>query len=128
MMHSESSMVVTAAEKTGASETLVLEVFSGVSTRKTYTLGTGAMIGSDTSVDVSLDDYWVASRHARIRVDASGRIWISDLGSTYGTYVNGQRIASEVRLYDGDRIRFGFRSVGRFSCTSAGADPNYKVN
>jgi predicted component of type VI protein secretion system len=127
-MHSDSISVVSGVEKAGAAETLLLAVVSGIAAGKTFALGTGGVIGSDLSVDVAIDEHWISSRHARIRVDADGRTWLADLGSTYGTYVNGEWIGDEVRLRDGDKIRFGFASAVRFFCTSLAADPDCWLN
>lgn len=48
----------------------------------------------------------VSRRHAEIRWD--GRNWfLTDLGSSYGTFLNEQRVASPQELSFGDMIRFG---------------------
>ena len=43
--------------------------------------------------------------HARISL-AEGTVWLEDLGSTNGTYVNGRRVDSKVKLTSGDKLRF----------------------
>ena len=48
----------------------------------------------------------VSRRHAEIQV-SSGDILISDLGSTNGTFVNGERIDQPRTLRDGDEVRIG---------------------
>ncbi|HVZ48906.1 MAG TPA: trypsin-like peptidase domain-containing protein [Gemmatimonadaceae bacterium] len=48
----------------------------------------------------------VSSRHAEVRV-AGDRATLHDLGSTNGTYVNGQRVTGERALSDGDVLSFG---------------------
>jgi pSer/pThr/pTyr-binding forkhead associated (FHA) protein len=54
-------------------------------------------------------DEYVSRRHAVLEVDRAGRAWIRDLGSTNGTYVNGERIEphTKVPLEPGDRVRLG---------------------
>jgi len=47
----------------------------------------------------------VSRKHARIQMQAD-QIWIEDLGSTNGTFVDGERVTS-AELYDGARIRLG---------------------
>ena len=58
------------------------------------------------SVDVVLDDPGVSRRHAAVRA-FGGQITVEDLGSSNGTYVNGESIRSEVELADGDEIQVG---------------------
>jgi len=48
----------------------------------------------------------VSRHHARIDVDGP-RLWIEDLGSKNGTFVNGERIQNRVALKEGDQIVFG---------------------
>jgi S1-C subfamily serine protease len=53
--------------------------------------------------DVDLD---VSTRHAELR--RTGDAWsVHDLGSTNGTFVNGERVTAGRRLAEGDTIRFG---------------------
>jgi predicted component of type VI protein secretion system len=69
------------------------------------TLQAGATIGRE-GCDVNLMDPEVSRRHATIR-DQGGSLGIEDLGSTNGTYVNGQRITVVTVLSDGDTVRLG---------------------
>jgi pSer/pThr/pTyr-binding forkhead associated (FHA) protein len=63
-------------------------------------------LGSDTSNDVTIDEAAVSSLHCVLQHFPAG--WsIRDLGSRNGTFVNGERIASERALRDGDEIRLG---------------------
>ena len=75
------------------------------------------VLGRDNSADVILDDPGISRRHTEIRVTSDGPHLVAsirDLGSTNGTFVNGDRITSQ-HLADGDRI-----SVGRTSLTYRG--------
>ena len=75
------------------------------------------VLGRDNTADVILDDPGISRRHTEIRVTSDGPHLVAsirDLGSTNGTFVNGERIASQ-HLADGDRI-----SVGRTSLTYRG--------
>lgn len=48
----------------------------------------------------------VSRMHAEIVRDETGLL-VRDLGSTNGTFVNGQRVQSDVRLQSGDTVQFG---------------------
>ncbi len=68
-------------------------------------IGAGLTIGRAADNDVVLRDERVSRHHARI-AGRRGSLVLSDLGSTNGTEVNGQRV-SDVVLGAGDRIRMG---------------------
>jgi hypothetical protein len=63
------------------------------------------------SVDLVLDDPGVSRRHARVVPDNGGVI-VEDLGSSNGTFVNGQRISGPVELGAGDEVRVGATVLG----------------
>jgi pSer/pThr/pTyr-binding forkhead associated (FHA) protein len=63
------------------------------------------VIGRSTELDMVLVEDMVSRKHARITVEA-GRITIEDLGSTNGTFVNGEKVR-QARLKEGDRILIG---------------------
>ncbi len=57
--------------------------------------------------DIVIDRPGVSRKHAGIMVDSEG-VWIADLGSRNGTYVNDERIGSEpTRLDDEDFVELG---------------------
>lgn len=56
--------------------------------------------------DVQLDEGSVTVRHAEIVVDESGAT-LYDLGSTNGTFLNGEQVTDPVPVKDGDEIYFG---------------------
>ncbi len=71
------------------------------------------ILGRDNSADVILDDPGISRQHTEIRVTTDGPHLIAnirDLGSTNGTFVNGDRITSQ-RLSDGDRVNVGRTSM-----------------
>jgi len=55
---------------------------------------------------VLVGDEFASARHARIEVRGDG-VWVQDLDSTNGTYVNGSRVAGAQRLDAGDVLRVG---------------------
>jgi pSer/pThr/pTyr-binding forkhead associated (FHA) protein len=64
-------------------------------------------VGRGGQNDLVLDgDEFASSRHARIEVRGDG-VWVQDLDSTNGTYVNGSRVAGAQRLDAGDVLRVG---------------------
>jgi S1-C subfamily serine protease len=48
-----------------------------------------------------------SSRHAELRTVGTRHV-LHDIGSTNGTFVNGERISAERELHDGDTVSFGF--------------------
>jgi len=62
-------------------------------------------IGRDSANEVVVLAGTVSSRHARIDRRA-GRYTLTDLRSANGTFLNGNRLASEATLADGDTIHF----------------------
>jgi hypothetical protein len=64
-------------------------------------------VGRGTQNDVSIDgDEFASARHVRIEPRRDG-VWVSDIGSTNGTYVNGVRIDRPRKLAQGDVVRVG---------------------
>jgi hypothetical protein len=67
--------------------------------------GKEMFIGRSSDIDLVLVEDMVSRKHARIKV-AGGKIQIEDLGSTNGTFVNGEKVAKAV-VGKGDRILIG---------------------
>jgi pSer/pThr/pTyr-binding forkhead associated (FHA) protein len=63
-------------------------------------------IGRSAENDIALADDFASARHARIEPRRDG-VWVSDAGSTNGTYVNGSKLSKAHRLRPGDVIRVG---------------------
>jgi hypothetical protein len=63
------------------------------------------VLGRGVEADVVVDDAGVSRKHAEIRTDGR-RVWVVDLGSTNGTFVDGERVQTG-ELRDGSRITIG---------------------
>jgi predicted component of type VI protein secretion system len=64
------------------------------------------LIGRAEECDIRPLSDDVSRRHCAVRIDP-GVVWVEDLGSRNGTFVNGQRIAEKTKVYDDDVIRVG---------------------
>ena len=67
------------------------------------------IIGRDEEVDMPLSDEAVSRTHSIITYE-NGKLYIRDLESKNGTYLNGKRIVKE-ELKDGDVIRVGDTTI-----------------
>lgn len=65
------------------------------------------VVGRDPNSFVVLHDGKVSSKHLKLVYDPSGAWSVLDLGSTNGTYINGQRVSGQAYLNDGDSIKVG---------------------
>jgi pSer/pThr/pTyr-binding forkhead associated (FHA) protein len=63
-------------------------------------------LGRDLANDIAISDPEVSRRHARFFMQ-NDNIFVEDLGSTNGTFLNGERISSPQQLRKGDVITFG---------------------
>lgn len=68
------------------------------------------IVGRDDGADVLIDNPSVSRRHAEIRLDDSGWV-VEDLGSSNGTYFQGQKITGAQSIGLGDEIGFGKFSI-----------------
>jgi sigma-B regulation protein RsbU (phosphoserine phosphatase) len=84
-----------------------IEVQSTSGPRRRVPMTDGRMIiGRGEESHVFLPDYRLSRRHAEVEQRIDG-FYIVDLGSTNGTFLNGQRVVGERRLSDGDLISLG---------------------
>jgi hypothetical protein len=69
-------------------------------------VGDNVVLGRSRECDCVLADFTVSARHASLRY--SDGVWfLSDLGSTNGTFVNGWRVIDDVEVRPGDEVTFG---------------------
>jgi predicted component of type VI protein secretion system len=67
-------------------------------------------VGRDSTNDVVINDAEISRRHARLTFQG-GKYILEDLGSTNGTFVNGQRLAGPRVLKAGEVVSFGEQIV-----------------
>lgn len=84
----------------------VVVEFGGKEVLRVPLKGPSMVIGRDPSTDVHLDNRALSRRHAQIEKRGAA-IWVRDLGSQNGTYVNGERIGEPRPLAGGDVIEVG---------------------
>ncbi|HEY0631905.1 MAG TPA: FHA domain-containing protein [Thermoleophilaceae bacterium] len=85
-----------------------LRVVAGNASGSSIPLEQELVIGRSTPGLGSLGgDSEISRVHARVHHDPSGQLTVEDLGSTNGTFVNGNRISAPTPLRPGDQLRFG---------------------
>jgi len=81
-------------------------VLHEISTGKDFAFQLPCVIGRSGDADLIFSDPAISQLHARIE-EFRGEIWIEDLKSANGVYVNGQRIVEKTLLKSGDLIQLG---------------------
>jgi diguanylate cyclase (GGDEF)-like protein len=71
------------------------------------------VMGRGDKVDIRLIDDGLSREHARI-VKEGGKFVVEDLGSTNGTYCNGERVTRQA-LAEGDKILLGSTTILKFT-------------
>jgi hypothetical protein len=92
--------------RAGVSPRLEVVAAMGHQPGTTFDVGDGATFGRSNGADIRVDDPFASSAHARI-FDRGGFMYIEDMGSTNGTFLNGRQLKSAQRLSMGDTIRIG---------------------
>jgi hypothetical protein len=96
-----------AAQRSGAgAPRLTVVAAMGHEPGTTFDVGDGAMFGRADGADINVEDPFASSSHARI-YDRGGAMYLEDMGSTNGTYLNGRKVQSAEPLGTGDTIRIG---------------------
>ncbi len=91
---------------------------SGPTPGAAFTLeGDQMSIGRDSTNDIVINDAEISRRHARLTFQG-GKFVLEDLGSTNGTFVNGQRLAGPRVLKAGEVVSFGEQIVLVFEAST----------
>lgn len=93
-------------DQSGAFKLILINDQSGAAAREFELVKSEIVIGRDESVELHIASPAVSRRHARLMRDGEGYV-LEDLGSSNGTFVNGQRISGRHPLKSGDQVRLG---------------------
>jgi hypothetical protein len=85
-------------------ELVVVEPSDQVGRR--YPLGDEITVGRAAGCQVTVDDTYVSQLHARV-FTRDGQLFVEDLGSTNGTYLNRTKVAGPMVMQRGDRLQVG---------------------
>lgn len=88
-------------------------VIAGAGVGEMFAVGGGLVIGRGGDADVRIVDDQISRRHARIGVHGQD-VFVEDLGSKNGTFLNGSPVRREL-LRDGDKIQIGPNTVLRYA-------------
>ncbi|NEP63601.1 MAG: FHA domain-containing protein [Symploca sp. SIO2G7] len=78
--------------------------------------------------DIAISDKRLSRCHAALHYDLDQGFVLSDLKSTNGTYVNGEKLKKTYPLHDGDRIRIGGSLFYFFTCETDGNRANATID
>jgi hypothetical protein len=92
--------------RSGVSPRLHVVAAMGHEPGTTFDVGEGATFGRSDNADIRVDDAFASSAHARIFSRAEF-MYLEDMGSTNGTYLNGRQVKTAERLKMADTIRIG---------------------
>src|SRR4051794_15274565 len=95
-----------AARRDGGAPRLTVVAAMGHEPGTPFDVSGGAMFGRADGADIHVEDPFASSSHARI-YDRGGGMYLEDMGSTNGTYLNGRKVQSAEPLGSGDTIRIG---------------------
>jgi two-component system, cell cycle response regulator len=85
---------------------------TGTNVGALYKLVGTHVIGRASDADLRIEGNGISRHHARVTIDADG-VEFEDLGSTNGSFVNGERV-ERCALETGDKIQLGSATVLRF--------------
>jgi hypothetical protein len=92
--------------RAGVSPQLTVVAAMGHQPGTTFDIGEGATMGRSDGAAIRVDDPFASSAHARI-FPRGEYMYLEDMGSTNGTYLNGRQVKATERLKMADVIRIG---------------------
>jgi FHA domain len=92
--------------RAGVMPQLIVVAAKGHEPGASWDVGTGAMMGRSDGAEIRVEDPFASSAHARI-FSRGDSMYVEDMGSTNGTYLNGRQIKAAERLKMADVIRIG---------------------
>jgi pSer/pThr/pTyr-binding forkhead associated (FHA) protein len=73
---------------------------------QTYELADELTVGRAAGCQITMDDTYVSQLHARV-FRRDGQLYVEDLGSTNGTYLNRKKVTAPIAIRKGDRLQIG---------------------
>lgn len=73
---------------------------------RSFEVGAEATIGRAAGCQVTIDDSYASQLHARV-FQRDGQIYVEDIGSTNGTYLNRKKVTGPMVLQRGDQLQIG---------------------
>ena len=73
---------------------------------RSFPLGEEVTVGRAAGCHVTIDDTYASQLHARV-FTRDGQVFVEDLGSTNGTYLNRRKVTGPMQLQRGDKLQIG---------------------
>ena len=73
---------------------------------RSYPLGEEITVGRAAGCQVTIDDTYASQLHARV-FQREGKVFVEDLGSTNGTYLNRRKVTGPMVVQRGDKLQIG---------------------
>lgn len=92
-------------DKDRASMTWKLQAITGEFTGQEINVAGDMLVGRHQDADVLLQSADISRRHAALLLKGQ-QLWVQDLNSSNGTFINDLKIEQETELHDGDILQF----------------------
>jgi pSer/pThr/pTyr-binding forkhead associated (FHA) protein len=73
---------------------------------RSYPLTQEVTVGRAAGCQVTIDDTYASQLHARVFL-REGQVYVEDLGSTNGTYLNRRKVTGPMQVQRGDKLQIG---------------------